>query len=1204
MSFFTSVFFLRANPLIKKGQNEFIGPDDHITLPDFLKPENQNHENQIYDWSNAKSLFFSCIKYSKKLFASIIFFQAVATVFSLLTPIALNHVVSELQILTGLESQYWTLEKLKPLLVWAVLLSFCAVGNGVFIQHYFYRTIQFLQITSQIIEKKVYSHALKLTSTSRQKYQIGDIVNLMSSDAETVGNTAITTIDMVNAIVVVLVGSLTLFYYMGWSAMVALGLMIILGPTLQKVGRRFSHLEDAIMSSKDKRMSFLAQSMNAIRVIKYYAWEKSVQNQIASIRQKEIEARVKLIKEEVVWSLLFAAVSTVVLFSTLWVHYIRGQDINLPLIMTCLSLFSIMEGQFGSLSRFMSNFMNIFVSGKRITDFLKTDKVEDFVNKPKLIDSENSLNQKVIFQDVSFSFKDQPDLIKKITFDIHQGESVAIVGPVGAGKTTLLKLLLAEYDLNHGTISKPSRWSTAFVSQEPYIVNSTLKENIIFGHNTVSEIDIKNAIKLACLEPDLKLLPFGLDTEIGEKGVNLSGGQKQRVSLARAIISQSDLIVLDDPLSAVDVKTEDELASELLFGYWKNITRLVVTHRLKHLKKFDKIIFLNQGSYQLGTYDELYSQNSQFKDYLLLEEKNQNEELNIKMTDNQVQKPNDQEASSRITVDEDREKGVVSFSVFSSYALALGGDSKKKKMTLILLCLATLLMVYAPMLQQAWLTQSKNNVKYLIYGYGILGLFTLSITYWYTRFWAQQGIVAGQSFHDKALAAVLKAEIRFFDSTPVGRILQRFSRDVESVDAYLQWSFESTVRTFVQVITTFLLIILTLPVSVIILLPLLIYYYGLQNKYRRVAREVKRLDSVSRSPKFAHFKETLQGLDVIRAFKKEDWFLSEFYARMLKTAQANFNHYYLNRWFSVRLPIVGSIISLVTIFSVIFSVYKGWLGIGLSSLVILYTLDFWRHLNWGIRIFSDLESRMTSVERLNFYSELEAEKEFNQTDFIPENGQLEFNNVYLKYAPHLPDVLKGVTFKIKSGTKTGIIGRTGSGKSTLFQAVYRFVHFYEGDILLAGRSIRDYSLRNLRKSMSVIPQDPSLFMGSLRSNLDRENEKSDQEIFDVLDLVGLKDFVVNLPMGLRHEVTENGSNFSQGQRQLICLARALLVKVKIIFLDEATASVDVETDQKIQNVIQTQLQGITLVTIAHRLSTLKNYDQIIELSDGKVIDKV
>jgi ABC-type multidrug transport system fused ATPase/permease subunit len=291
---------------------------------------------------------------------------------------------------------------------------------------------------------------------------------------------------------------------------------------------------------------------------------------------------------------------------------------------------------------------------------------------------------------------------------------------------------------------------------------------------------------------------------------------------------------------------------------------------------------------------------------------------------------------------------------------------------------------------------------------------------------------------------------------------------------------------------------------------------------------------------------------------------------------------------------------------IVASSHWGYISAGTAGLVTLYAIDFWRHLNWGVRVFSDLESRMTSVERLQFYSELPPEKNVVEqlaltSEFWPENGELEFKNVSLRYAPHLPLILKNVSFKIPSGCRVGLVGRTGSGKSTVFQSVYRFVDIEVGEILLNQIPIHQVPLEKLRRNLAVIPQDPTLFMGSLRSNIDRYEQASDAEVWSVLNKVSLESFVSKLPNQLLFKVAENGANLSQGQRQLICLARALLMKVKIIFLDEATANVDVETDAIVQKVIRDSLDGMTLVTIAHRLSTLDGYDMIIELKNGEVV---
>ncbi len=1198
MSIFDRIFFTQARKLINLAKQNGITENDHIALPSHISAYTTNWNQQVIDWSSNRGLYFSLIKASKSFFWICVFLQILASLCSFSTPFFIHQFMTLLQNLNE-GKLVWTDQNLYKLIGIAIGLGLSGAGHGLIIQHYFYRNINFFQISSNLLNKKIYNHALKISNTSKQEKQIGEIVNLMSSDAEAVGDLSMVSIDLFNSVLLLVGCSAMLFYYMGWSALVAIIVMAGLIPLTQQLAKKFTVLEEEQMKYRDQRISIMAQVLNAIRVVKYFNWEKSVISEISNVRNDEIQSRLKLYKAENLWGLMYVSISTVVLFCALYTHYLRGFKIDLALVLTCISIFAVMEDQFGGLSKFISRFINIFVSGKRITDFLKTESVD------QLIKNQDNVNQSIDFKKVEFAYSQNQSLFNNINFTINKHESIAIIGAVASGKTTILDMILKEYAAKSGEINIPNEWKIAYQSQEPFILNATLRENIIFGAKNISPILLEKAIELSALRQDIQNFQSGLDTEIGEKGVNLSGGQRHRVCLARCFLANADLILLDDPLSAVDVNTENQICEKLIFGEWDSKTRIVVTHRLSHLDKFDRIFFVNKGEIKVGKFDELLAESKEFKSFVRTEIENKKSEQLLDLSKKSEVSVVAQTDNHRITVDEDRVIGAVDKSIYTSYISSLGGQGRYKKWILISLLLSALISVFAPLVQKGWLTQNNINidVKVLILVYGMIGLFMMVIFYYNNFFWMWRGIKSGIHFHDATLKSLLKTDVRFFDSTPTGRILQRFSRDVESVDIHIQWTFEQTLSAMLQVLTSFLLIVITLPLTLIFLGPIIFYYYILQNKYRLTAREVKRLDSLARSPRYSHFKETLQGLSVIRAFKKEDYFKDDFLIKLQKSTQAFYNHVIVNRWFSTRLPLVGATISLITLLAIIYSSQQRWISAGVAGLVTLYALQLWRYLNWGIRIFSDLESRMTSVERLNFYQELEQEKSFSTEvpELLPKTGSLEFKNIYLRYAEHLPLVLNGVSFKIQSGKKIGIIGRTGSGKSTLFQAVYRFVHFESGDILLDGHSIRDYPLDQLRKSLSVIPQDPSLFMGTLRSNLDRYTEKTDEEIFHVLEKVGLINFIQKLPDQLNHLVTENGSNLSQGQRQLICLARALLMKVKIIFLDEATASVDIETDAFIQQVIRTSLYGITLVTIAHRLSTLKGYDQIIELNQGRVV---
>ncbi len=1194
---FSRIFFSQAETLIKLSKTEFIQAHHQVELPLEISAFSSQWNESLIDWSSGRSIYKTLFKASHKLLIKIVILQIIASTFAFLTPVFIHQFITKLQLLNA-GTISWSQDHMVNIVLISLGLGLCGSGHGLTIQHYFYRTLNFFQISTNIVNKKIYDHALKISNLTKQKNQIGEIVNLMSSDADSIGDSAQVSIDLANSILLLVGSSCLLFYYIGWSAVVSIVVMALLIPMTQKIVKKFSYLESEQMKFRDQRISIMAQILNAVRVVKYFSWEKSIFDEVNQVRNNEINSRIKLYKAEIFSGLIYTSISTVVLFSALLTHYLRGFEINLAIVLTCVAIFSTMEDQFGGLSRYISRFTSIFVGGNRVAQFLKSETIQDFKNAVVYEDKPG-----IYFENVSFSYdKESKIIFSDLNLSIVQGESWAVIGPVGSGKTTLLQLILNEVTLQSGKISIPSNTRLAYQSQDPFILNTTLKQNILFGlKDQAAQLD--QAISLASMSSDIKLFPNGVETEIGEKGVNLSGGQKQRVCLARCILSRPDLILLDDPLSAVDVHTEATLCRDLIFGEWKNKTRIVATHRISHLKSFDRILFLKEEGYVTGTFNELIETSVEFRKFIEIETRNQSTEKQIILSKSEGIADQIISDNSRITVDEDRVVGSVEGDVYKSYIMALGGEGRNRIWMVAFVFITAILGVLAPLAQKTWITKYSNLVDAptLIYGYGALGLVTMVIYYFTSLFWMNRGILAGRLFHDNALKAILKTEIRFFDSTPVGRILQRFSRDVESVDIHIQWTFEQTINSILQVLLAFLLIVITLPMTIIFLFPILIYYYFLQKTYRRVAREVKRLDSLARSPRYAHFKETLQGLVVIRAFKREKYFNQEFLEKLQKSTQAFHTHVILNRWFSTRLPIVGSLISTITLLAIVYSTYQHWLAAGVAGLITLYALQFWRYLNWGIRIFSDLESRMTSVERLSFYSDLLPEKEFSPSELIPQSGKLEFRNIQLRYANHLPYVLNGVSFEIASGSKVGVVGRTGSGKSTLFQAVYRFVHFDQGDILLDGKSIRDYSIYNLRKSLAVIPQDPSLFMGSLRSNLDRYSEKSDSDIFEILKKVGLFDFVQRLSGKLDHSITEGGSNLSQGQRQLICLARALLMKVKIIFLDEATASVDVETDAMVQKVIHSSLNGITLVTIAHRLSTLQGYDKIIELDNGRVL---
>lgn len=1203
------LIFSEATSLVKIGSKRILEAEDALPLPRDLDPRHMGVDQSSVDWTDGRRLVWTSIRAARRKFTWSLIAYLLSTLCGLVAPVLINHFIKTLS------GDLHDDAVLAPALAFGLGLGFFSMMRGLLLQHYFYHSLRAYQVVVNLINEKLFRHSLMMTQAARMKIPVGDVVNHMSSDAETVADFRQVFADILWT-VVILVGAMSmLFYYIGLSAIVPLVIMFAVAPLTKQVAKRFSHLDDVMMKERDGRVTLMTQILNAIRVVKFFGWEKSVEKEVFEIRDREIGARRKMARAELFSSVAYVSVSSLVLFTALAVHAYRGFDLDAALVFTCVSLFSLLEEPFGNLSRLISRTTNAFVSARRIVSFLRS---ETLPSRPDSRREGHDLDHSRSEPETSVALEAQGlEAFGGWTLSMKAGESLALVGPVGGGKSTLLQVLLGETLQDRARV----RWldgrnrevlpRMAYVPQEAYIINGPLEENLRFGRTDASEAELARAVHFASFEADLLELPAGYRTEIGEKGVNLSGGQKQRVGLARAWLQNPQVVFLDDPLSAVDVETEKTLCDRLLFGEWKNRTRIVATHRLENLESFDRIAFLEGGRVRAeGTFEGLAKDFAPFRAFLKEHRRTQGETRTLAAAVAEVSVKAAPANESRITEDEEREIGAVKGSVYWDYFRSLGGEGRFRNLNLFLLFFGAVSVMSVPMLQRWWLSQTTRfheDPKMFLAVYGTMAFSAILISLMNGMWWLERGIRAGQLLHDRMLKSILRATLRFFDSTPVGRIVQRFSRDVESVDIYLQWSFDATIHCMVEIALSLALIALVVPQVLIVMAPVLLVYYAIQRDYRRPAREIKRLDSIARSPRYAHFKETLMGLPVIRGFHREKWFIHQFHEKLAYSQRMFYSHYLLNRWFSVRVPLIGGAISVGTALAVLYSAREGMISPGTAGLLMVYSLSFWGYLNWGIRMFADIESRMTSVERLRTYSTLPGEKQTVREpanplpDGWPSNGDLVLENVEARYASHLPLVLKGVSFRVRAGERVGIIGRTGSGKSTLFQTLFRFVELESGRIVFGGEDIATVPLERLRRSLAIIPQDPTLFLGTVRSNLDRFGEYTDEDVYAALEKASLAEFIRALPGGLQAAVVENGLNFSQGQRQLMCLARALLCEVKLIVLDEATASVDVQTDAILQKVIRDGLKGVTLLIIAHRLGTVTDCDKIIELGGGRVL---
>lgn len=1189
-------FFYNVSSLVKKGQEKILAFEDLLEVPKELEL-NRSLEVEPLDLSSEKKFLISIILEQKTLVTRAWCFYLLGILASLSTPLFVN------QFITRLNKLVETGDYLSVVPI-AIGIGFIGITMGIGYQHNFYGVLRANVRIVARLNRLIFEHALKLSQKARQKVNVGDVVNHMSSDSEAIADVPMLIGDMGWASLL-LVGSITmLFYYLGWTALIAVGILLLLTPVTRKIAKKFIHLEDEMMKKRDHRVTLMGQILQSMRLVKYFVWEKEISKQVDQIRREEVKARRSLAHAEMLSGLSFVAISTLVLFIALWIHVLRGEELTPALVLTCVSLFGLLQEPIGHLPGVLSRLTNAWVSVKRIIHFLNSETV----SAPVVASSDEINGKAVVFSDVRFSTESGSFQLKNLNFSIEKGESIALVGEVGSGKSTLIQLILQEMKPEHGKILVASE-ILGYVSQESYIMNATVLENLKMGKD-ISSRQLDEALYVTAMERDVRSLPGGLFTEIGEKGVNLSGGQKQRLSLGRCYLQDPDLILLDDPLSAVDVHTEKFLVENLLFGAWREKTLVVATHRLESLGKFDRILYLENGELSaIGKLNELLEASPGFKKFYahhlevhLLEQSAGNHES---------ESAEKNETESRLMSDEEKEEGAVKGSLYWDYVNALGGEGKNHRFIIAALFVGVLAISVSPLINQWWLSWFSghpNDITPLkgVMIYGLIALISFLIQVSNQIFWLQRGIKAGVELHDKMLASILKAPVRFFDTTPVGRLLQRFSRDLESVDIQLQWSFESAVQSLFQILVSLGLIIFSVPFVLVIIIPVGVIYWKLQLLYRASAREAKRIDSISRSPRYAHFKETLGGLPVIRAFKKEAWFREQFFTYLERSQRAFVNNFLLNRWFSIRIPIIGGVISGSTALCLVYSVNEGYLTAPTAGLVILYSMSFWGALNWGIRILSDLESRMTSIERIRFMSQIPGERLFltNEKSEVdaswPAQGQIHFKGVFARYDESLPEVVKGLNVEIPARAQVGIVGRTGAGKTTLFQMLYRFINVHAGSIEIDGVDIASIELETLRSRLAIIPQDPTLFMGTLRSNLDPYSRKSDEDIWRVLRDTGLEDLIKGLPGMLLSPVSDGGANLSQGQRQLLCLARALLLDAKIIMLDEATASVDVVSDAKIQKVLRSQLKDKTVLVIAHRLGTVADLDYLMVMNDGKL----
>uniref|UniRef100_A0A8C7JTZ8 Multidrug resistance-associated protein 4 n=1 Tax=Oncorhynchus kisutch TaxID=8019 RepID=A0A8C7JTZ8_ONCKI len=1081
----------------------------------------------------------------------------------------------------------------------------------------------------------IYKKALCLSSAAMGKTTTGQIVNLLSNDVNKFDEVTIFLHFLwVGPLQAAAVLGL-LWVEIGPSCLAGMAVLVILMPTQTMFGRLFSKFRSKTAALTDNRIRTMNEVVSGIRIIKMYAWEKPFSALVNDVRRKEIS---KIMSSSYLRGLnmaSFFAASKIIVFITFTVYVLLGNTISASRVFVAVSLYSAVRLTvtlfFPSAIEKLSETR---ISVRRIKTFLLLDEIlkskHGFLQEEKQ-EPNVEIQDLICYWDTS---QDAPSL-QNLSLTVKSEQLVAVIGPVGAGKSSLLSAILGELPHDKGVLKVKGQLT--YASQQPWVFPGTIRSNILFG-KALHPQKYEKVLRACALKRDMELLPDGDLTVIGDRGATLSGGQKARVNLARAVYQDADIYLLDDPLSAVDAEVGRHLFEQCICGILKNKPRILVTHQLQYLQAANQILVLKEGHMVArGTYSELQRSGVDFTSLLKREEEgpqapgvetesrspcsrtlSQNSEVSHTSSIRSVKDGTEQLPVEPVqtVVEESRSEGTIGVGLYVKY-LKAGANI----LVLIGVVLLQFLAQAAYILQDWWLaycnaTLNVNGTVTIQNGVNVTeqlnldfylgiyaGLTGATLIFGFARSLVMFNVLvkAAQSLHNRMFNSILRTPVRFFDVNPIGRVLNRFSKDIGQLDAALPWTFVDFIQIFLQIIGVVAVAASVIPWILIPLVPLVIVFLFLRRYFLQTSRDVKRLESTTRSPVFSHLSSSLQGLWTIRAFRAEERFQNTFDAYQDLHSESWFLFLVTSRWFAVRLDGMCAVFVTITAFGCLLlrdQVEAGSVGLALSYAVTLMGM-----FQWGVRQSAEVENMMTSVERVVEYTELESEAPWETQKRPPpewpSQGLITFDRVSFSYSSDGPVVLKDMKAMFRPKEKVGIVGRTGAGKSSLVSALFRLAE-PEGRIYIDGVLTSEIGLHDLRQKMSIIPQDPVLFTGTMRKNLDPFSQHTDEDLWNALQEVQLKSVVEELPNKMETVLAESGSNFSVGQRQLVCLARAILRKNRILIIDEATANVDPRTDELIQKTIRDKFRECTVLTIAHRLNTIIDSDRILVLDAGQI----
>ncbi|KAI5862830.1 ATP-binding cassette transporter protein YOR1-like protein [Durotheca rogersii] len=1083
----------------------------------------------------------------------------------------------------------------------------------------------------------------------------GKIVNLMSVDTYRVDQACALFHMIWTAPISCMITLVVLLINLTYSALAGFALLVIGIPALTRAVRLLFRRRAAINKITDQRVSLTQEILQSVRFVKYFGWERAFLGRLADIRTREIRAIQVLLA--VRNAINAVSISLPIYASMLSFITYSLTDHGLPAaqVFSSLALFNGLRMPLNLLPLVIGQTVDAWSSLKRIQEFMVSEEQEEDValepEGPNAVEMHNAgftwertptresektvgslgkkKNREVASrkstkpapkgasednsEDTASTLTEErePFKLQDLNLRIGRNELIAVIGTVGCGKSSLLAALAGDMRKTSGKVVLGA--SRAFCPQYAWIQNTSVRNNILFGKEMNREW-YKKVVKACALQADIDMLPNGDATEIGERGITISGGQKQRLNIARAIYFDADIVLLDDPLSAVDAHVGRHIMDNAIMGLLKDKCRILATHQLWVLNRCDRIVWMDGGKIRaVDTFDNLMANHTGFQQLMettALEEKEGGLMPASDKTNGEDKVSKKKKRGQGLMQAEERAVSSVPWSVYGAYVRA-SGSVFNAPITVFFLLLAQGSNIMTSLWLSYWTADRYGFPTGVYIGvYAGLGTLQAIFLFAFSISLAIFGTNASKALLSQAVTKTLRAPMSFFDTTPLGRITNRFSRDVDVMDNSLSDAMRMYFLTLAMIISVFALIIAFFPYFAIALVPLAILFVFAASYYRASAREVKRFESVLRSVVFAKFGEGLSGVASIRAYGLKDRFIADLRAAIDEMDAAYYLTFSNQRWLSTRLDLIGNSLVFTTGILVVTSRFD--VPPSIAGLVLSYILSIVQMLQFTVRQLAEVENGMNAVERIQYYgTKLEEEGPEHTTEVRPswpEKGEIVFDSVEMRYRENLPLVLKGLSIHVQGGERIGIVGRTGAGKSSIMSTLFRLVELSGGRIYIDGLDISTVGLHDLRSRLAIIPQDPTLFRGTVRSNLDPFGEHSDLELWSALRQSGLvaadgqADEKDPARVHLDSVVEEEGLNFSLGQRQLMALARALVRGSQIIVCDEATSSVDMETDDKIQRTMAAGFRGRTLLCIAHRLRTIIGYDRICVMDAGRIAE--